>query len=308
MSDFYTKFGNKTVEELPVQVTNLQTTGGSSSVGEVAVTWTNNNTIAGCTNVLQVSDGSNWTDNVEVASGETSSLFTGLTTAQTYNLRIAVKEASTGRYYPSITTSEIVESPYPTSGLIGRWQFEGNNNDSEGLNNAINGANSYTTGIVGQCVSNSGSQQDHASLITRAAIRYTHSYSLSFWHKSSNTYITNRVLVAVDSTPWMITTGGLNTITFCKRDGTAYSSRTLNTDEWTHFGLSFDGTGTSWYRNGAFQFKITETTDIGAINTLYFVENFGSLVGTLYFDQIYLYDRDIDATEMAKLYNGGAGI
>ena len=328
MATFYPTLGSKKLEELPKLPTNLVLSGGT---GAIKATWTNNNTLTGCTNQLQYWNGSTWVSGATVASSATTATKTGLSELVTYNARVAVKKTSTGRVYSSAVKSvTTTDSPYPLTGLVGRWQFEDTLNDDTATYAVkmewypANPVLEYkASGKVGKALGHSSSTYgDAAVYIDNATIKSllsgTNTYSLSIWtnypdNVSTDSFYfnfasnydgnTGPIGYRIQSNGyqiWMRTRAGAET---------AAAVVALPTG-WNHFVMTFDGTTSKLYVNNVLKLSDDNSSSIssntnflmkGRINTKLYYANY-------YDDCFYIYNRALNTTEIAKLYNSGNGI
>lgn len=312
MGNFYPTLGSKSLEELPAIPTNVVTTGG---IGAITATWTNNNTLTGCTNVLQLWNTTlgKWEDSVSGASSATTLTKSGLVELATYNARVAVKQTSTGRYYPSLTKSvTTTDNPYPLNGLVSRWQFEDNLTDVvSGYNMALSsGSASYDNGLVGRCIVSTGNFYWNTNAAWLGYISGRTAFSMSCWAKGTfvdkmgihlNTNISGGQLGCLY---WQNAT----TVYPMVRDNSfnAVTVPTISSTVWQHMVYVYDGTNSKFYLNNNLIY--TKSNDTTSITDFHQIRFPNTTAGNIRWDNTYFYNRVLTVAEIAKLYNAGAGI
>lgn len=105
MTTFYNTLGSYTQAEIP-QIPVTDTVVGSV-LNNISLEWTDETTLTGYTYVIQVWNGSTWVDNRSYPETSTSGVTTGITTAGTYKVRVAILKD--GKYYPNTAQEAIVQ-------------------------------------------------------------------------------------------------------------------------------------------------------------------------------------------------------
>ena len=98
-------------------------------------------------------------------------------------------------------------------------------------------------------------------------------------------------------------------IRFCATGGCASSTTTLSTSSWQHVAVTFDGTTTKFFLNGALDGTSTTATSVAA-NALVLRMGVDSASGSDYNgkeDEVRVYNRALSPAEVAQLYNFAPG-
>jgi len=229
---------------------------------------------------------------------------------------------------PLGTTWGAAPSPtFPTDGLVARWQFEDDLTDSWGSYDLTgNSTITYDTGLVGEAFDSLNNRY----LYTTASAVYslfsgTNAHSLSFWIKKIRAYTTAEV-----SCVWSATvSGGYNNAMQVYEDSGGFvmwrrqTSDTLSfaqsdidlfDGEWHHIVRTYNGTLFRCVADGDIggdgDKSKTTTAAGGAMDRMGVnVRGTSQYVGdNNTFDQMYIYDRALDNSEILALYNSGSGI
>jgi hypothetical protein len=208
---------------------------------------------------------------------------------------------------------------YPTTGLISRWQFEDNLDDSFGGKTLTpDGGPSFINGKVGKAYAYGTSAYSNDSVFTDL-FNGNNSFGLSFWIKRTGT--------DGDFVPFCAcnesgdNNSSLNQFYF-QNTGVASFNRagqnrdytfTVNFDTYQHFVFSRNATTleTKMYFNsnevsGTVRTQDTVISGVTRIHIMSRVYSFGIRNWSL--DQLYLYNRPLTPTEVSQLYNSGNGI
>jgi len=211
--------------------------------------------------------------------------------------------------------------PWPTDGLIARWPLQSD------LKNTVTGEpdlhlyagdESYTSGgLSGNAFTFNG---------TRCCSTYredgwpTSALSISYWiHQDT----------AFERNPWQID-NAINPVNPPKRligvmaPGAQYWGTTagnvwsgdidktgLNNlqDAWWHMVLTFNGTGAKIYRNNVVDTSLARTlTDATSLQYLFIGRGWGVPIEAGWMQFVYYYNRELIASEVNTLYNGGYGL
>jgi hypothetical protein len=181
-----------------------------------------------------------------------------------YNRALSAAEIQT--IYTAGSAGKCVSPPSncipPSSGLVGWWPGEGNANDIAGTNNGtLQGAGTFTTGMVGQAINLNGSSQ-YVDVPSSASLNPSSSVSLEAW-------IYPRLPLNSVGSPIIKKAGeGLGqqdgySLEFSGTDGVVFAVNVdgtvwwLATDpapvpfsQWSHVAGVYDGTNVSIYVNG----------------------------------------------------------
>lgn len=307
----YNTLGGKTLAELP-QIPTQVATGSTETAGAIVLNWQNNNTnVTGTTNLTQYYDNGEWNDSNEVAASATTAIITGLTELTEYNCRVGVKTSDI-RIYPSVPIEGFSsDTPFPLSGLVARWEFEDNLNDSYGgYTLSTTSAVQYTTGKVGNCVRFTSTfpswmyiRSSNANLLS--VFSGTNAFSLSVWNYAADDSTTagNNIMKSLGD--YILEMGGGALWRMTWRDDT-YDNLSSYENQWNHVVFTYDGTTEKLYINNTLVASNTASTELTGLTQFNLFGNF-SYDGN-YLDQSYLYNRALTSTEIAKLWNGGSGI
>jgi hypothetical protein len=206
-----------------------------------------------------------------------------------------------------------------TTGLYVVYKAESNANDSilgTFTNGTPLGGLTYNTGKSGNAFVFNGT----TSYINYPAdlFKFTSDFSVSFWYNTSSTSFQSLIDCYSNvggKRGWAIQNTGtaINFKTF--KDNVTYSdlSYTISTNTWHHISVvRKSGTSSKMYINGTLVASDSVTTDqnyvsnyslIGAINDGGILYNYAS--GKL--DEIYMWSKELTATEVTTLYNAGTG-
>lgn len=227
---------------------------------------------------------------------------------------------------------------FPTSGLIGKWEFEDNIEDTLGTYDLTSTSISYDTGILGKAGSFNGTNSECYStdVNLRRIFDLQNNWSVNLWfYNTANTGIYCLFSCDGSNTPpykrtWI---QFLNVQPFSKIDivrrgfvikavevtETYVANRgTTNilSNVWNHVSINYDGIKMLVYVNGLeskpdgtnnFNFSMGNTdaqttqTTIGG-NAQNNVSQFKG-----YIDQVYVYNRALSFTEVNQIYNNGKG-
>jgi len=266
--------------------------------------------------------------NTFTTTGTTSHLTTikGLQNGITYNYYIKCQDtagnANTNDFIISFSISSTFITDV-TTGLIGYWKFDettgiiltdssGNGNNGVLMNGPV-----WTTGKSGNALSFDG-VNDYVSLGTKT-LGYT-TLTVSAWLKYNKACSGNYGgLISKDGSSdfaLTIACGLVNgyPVSFVQNEagnasGSIYSSKNVLDGNWHHMVMTQDGTYNRLYLDGAFQnqFALAGNVDddiipitIGSYSTLNNYFN-GSI------DEIRIYNRALDSTEIQFLYNPNQG-
>ena len=226
---------------------------------------------------------------------------TGLTCGTTYAMTVRAQDAAAN--WSAQSTSSDITTTDCTSSLIGYWSFDetsgstasdgsGNGNDGTLLGNAT-----FATGKLGNAVNLDGTN----SGVDIPDLTFPGDFTVAAWVYLRGTVFVDDILIGQDS--W---TG--QAINFCcpqlrLYDGSSdviVSSSNVLADTWTHCVLTRTGGTLNLYLDGAL-----DATSSGFTNTLT-VEFIGRTAGAStdgLIDEMYLYGRALDATEIQDLFN-----
>jgi YHS domain-containing protein len=251
-----------------------------------------------------------------------SASITGLTAGTTYHFSVKAVN-SVGTTYGNDMTFTTIALP-PTNGLVGYWSFSGNANDESvnAHNGTVSGASLTPSrfGTENSAYSFDG-VNDYIAIAPSSLVDNETAITVSCWLKRGaaddyglpyHTGNQGRVGIQVKKDSVLI-----NVTTNSTLSGGTCSTFTIgwvkyNQTEWSHIILRYDGTSISLYINGEF---IKSTYAEGNIWTpqssylafgvymLFGNPNHGYYKGIL--DDVRLYNRALNATEIQSLYHEG---
>jgi len=325
MATFINTLGQTPLAQLPKVPTNFNGTGDTNTID---TSWTNNNTLTGCTNTLQLWSTSlgKWVDNRSYPSSATTGTVTGTTIPQNWNIRVAAKKTSTARYYPSQTKTVASLPPYPVSGMIARWQFEDNLNDSSsnGYNLSINTNFAdpiYATGLVGKALGNNATLVElyHNSTTITDLYKAGNAMTLSFWYRTQgdtrndgigviSSLPSNVNLIPTNAIQFGSGTGNKNILHVDEAFAASSTYELPSTNVWYHIVVTIDTSNNLIIYVNTTSRITRNSISRPSTNYSYFMTKFGYSSVSQNFDQMYLYNRVLSTAEIAKLYNSGNGI
>jgi len=202
-----------------------------------------------------------------------------------------------------------------TSGLVASWHMEeasGVRVDSTGNGNDLADTNSVgqTTGIINNCAQFDGA----SNYLSNSYNLGSGAFSFSMWVKwlSPHTGSYRTALGANDDDPSEIWQGASDsseeTWLYFQGDNTAHASFVVG--DWNHVVGTFDGVDTvKFYFNNTLIDTITVSPSPSGSGTLSFGSKTGGLqYGDCLIDEVLIYDRPINDTEVSQLYDSGAGV
>ena len=130
----------------------------------------------------------------------------------------------------------------------------------------------------------------------------TNTFTFSAWVTGTTAAAINALGIVL-STCWDVVGGNF---VYKSRTNSNVGTYGAVTTDWVHLLMTFSGTETKFYYNGAHANTIIESTSISPTNfTTLRTDTNSGLMGT---DLVYVYNRVLNTDEIAQLYNGGAGI
>lgn len=206
--------------------------------------------------------------------------------------------------FASLVLSINAFAQIPTNGLVGYWPFNGNANDESGNNNGhVHGA-TLTTDQYGNALSayRFDGIDDYITLL--AADNVYNKFSVSGWflfRNSVNNHAIGSYSITNDGWGWKMLNGS---VLFFATNGNYYSSSvSLDTMNWYHVVITYDGSQRNIYINGlacgsSTMGKITQGDSIliGAIPK--YMTGF-SWKGNI--DDIRIYNRALNQAEISRL-------
>jgi len=219
------------------------------------------------------------------------------------------------------TTTTTTVAAYP-AGLISYWsmnELSGNLTDSVSSYTGVATSLAYgATGIIRSAVTFNGTS---SKVIVGASgtgfPKPTTAFSFSFWIKTTDAG-DKRWLYAYSSTYGMIGyygASGTGKIELLFGDGTnshdAVLTTSVNTGNWVHVAITFDGTNVLGYVNGSGCYTSTWAYDVGwtGVNEMTIgANNYGSGFISASLDEFGVFDHALTSAEVSQIYNSGSGL
>lgn len=214
------------------------------------------------------------------------------------------------------TTTAQVPSYVPTNELLGWWPLDASANDASPNNNHFtnNGATNSTDrfGTPNAAYQFNGTSSHLINNAFSHTFSDTGSFTVSIWVKKTST--ASGVAMMSGSTAagnfiWLVQ-GGASSMTFGtnkQQQAWFYSSTPFVVNAWTHYVGTYTGQVMRFYKNGALvgtvNFTYTGTTQANL--PLYVGRGVSGGYFTGVLDDIGVWSRALDATEIASLYAGG---
>jgi len=210
---------------------------------------------------------------------------------------------------------------YPTSGLVARWTFDNTLTDTVS-GKVLSGTPDYRTGKINNGIYDSKLNKTADTDLSNVWVNRS-AHSISFWFKwtVSNTTIYHLVGTGDNTSGndreicirWNL--GGNGYIAFGRNNQTsgaieyAHSNGSVADSNWHHFIGLYTGEDIKVYIDNDLKNTKSFSTLGMTSKNFYIGQNyagFDSFGGTI--DQFYLYNKVLDITEIAQLYNSGNGI
>lgn len=215
-------------------------------------------------------------------------------------------------------------SPYPTDGLISRFAFEDNLDDSYGsYDGSIDtGSISYTTGTVGKCIVSSNNSRVDTGVPT-SYFEGTNSFTAVYWLNFTNNDGSPHYLGGINNviTNCSIRIGCENSekLSFQRYYSAGFnnkivSSSSYNDGSWHMMACIYNGS-TMYLNidNGTEDLSLGSTGSMPSLSGYYwkichidFANNQRSWYGNI--DQHYVYNKVLSASELTQLWNSGSGV
>lgn len=231
------------------------------------------------------------------------------------------------RYNPNAT---IISGIAPTSGLLSYWPMDEVSGSTAydavgGQDLTLTGGVTFqpTSGLIGGASETPGMNDEYMEAGDVYDFAGTANFTVSVWIKPKSFPVTfPRVIQKETSVPgdrdgWSMAIGDSSVYEFtCTRwvndqqFNTGIYNDTLPTDVWVHLGCTYDGTRTRAWKNGVEVHSIADTRSLPdtSVNlTLGTTASNGAVPGInpndAFYDEVRIYDRALDATEMQTLYD-----
>jgi hypothetical protein len=215
-----------------------------------------------------------------------------------------------------VTQSGATASPLLTD-LVAYWKLDepnGTRFDSVGTNNlSETGSVGSTIGIQGNAADFDGTNYLSTALdgTTLTAV------SIALWFKADDILTANvegvlswaRTGIPVDSLPFIIIQTNSGTTRLYADGNYRVTSGALANNTWYHVVCTYDGTDWKMYLDGGLIGTYTGGigTNITNANTVYVGSGFNNqFPGDI--DEVGIWDRALEGSEITTLYNGGSGI
>ena len=220
-------------------------------------------------------------------------------------------------------TGTLISWP-PLSGMVDWWKGEGNANDSVGANNGTLTGGTYTSGMVGQAFSLSGSSNFVSVPDSPSLDSLTTQITVELWMKAGQ--LTPNAdwkgLVTKGNSSWRLQATTFDKTVDWYINGLSspdlLGTRDVNDGQWHHVAAVYDGANMFLYVDGTLDGShaatglIAQTSDplcIGA-NSQAFVPSCGCNQLGYFFngliDEVSLYKRALSASEIKAIYDAGS--
>jgi len=199
------------------------------------------------------------------------------------------------------------------SGLVSWWTADDNARDIIGSNSGtLMGGTTYGQGKFGQAFNFDG-VDDYVRVPNSANLNMNDAITISIWINPSGGSTGNGAILMKEPLIYgLIRIPGTQKVTFSLDTGAGWvdnwSNGVVPPDQWTHIAATYDGANVKIYINGVLD---AESPRSGSLKTGSGDLILGSYIGgAQYFngliDEGTLFNRALDATEIATLYNGGS--
>jgi hypothetical protein len=207
--------------------------------------------------------------------------------------------------------------------LYAVYKAESNANDSLGAyNGTAQGGLTYSTGKSGNAFTFNG--VNSYIQLPNNSMRFTNSFSVSFWLKTTSNQVTARGLFSdyyYGSQSWgyfvdINTSNYIRVYWYNNIDNVFTSSSPIALNQWNNIIVVWDKLTTNWklYVNGTLS---NQLTSVNADNITYAVGSDRTNIGTYNssgtdclngsMDEIYVYNKVLSSTDVTALYNSGTG-
>jgi len=237
-------------------------------------------------------------------------------------IRYRTSTAATPTPTPTTATPTPATADPPLAGLVSYWNMDEASGatvtDSMDLNN---GTSSGTTDIVAGKISNGrmfDNSTDYINIPHHSSLNPTTGISISAWVYITSLDGVSRGIVTKTETPgqtgWMLSLVS-NNVTFLPSTALVLSnsaSVTPDTNVWTHYVGTYDGSIVKIYKDGTLSESKTINTALStnlanmAIGRWYAQDGYTyNFLGKI--DEVGIWNRAITSTEVTSLYNSGTG-
>jgi hypothetical protein len=215
--------------------------------------------------------------------------------------------------------------------LVAHLKFNDDVTDSAGSNNGtVTGTTTYVTGKVGKAFSFNGSSYITLANESNFDFERTDSFSVSFWMKTSTSQDIKMLLgkSEINTTGWHVwlrqgvgSTGDIH-FNLTNTDATnelEVRIQSLDTfdDNWHHVVFTYDGTSDVTGVTGYFDNSVISNGTVSNTLTSSILNNLPVSIGdtpnggardyTGSMDDVRIYSRELDQSEVSVIYNGGTG-
>lgn len=213
-----------------------------------------------------------------------------------------------------LTTVPAVYSNVPTTGLVGYWKFDDGTGitavDSSGNSNpGTLSIASWTNGISGGAWYGYG--ENDISIADSVSLRGTSGITIAFWAFTTNINQSYGMFLSKGGgvTGFEIDTHGATgiidgMIRISGASEVVSTGRQMPNNQWWHYAITFDGSNINVLTNGVLaKGPVSKSGTIeNPSDTIYIGSRSGAneLIGFL--DDLRIYDRGLDATEVLQLY------
>ena len=216
-------------------------------------------------------------------------------------------------------------SALSSDALVAHLKFNDNVTDSANSNNGtVTGTTTYVAGKVGKAFSFNGSSYVTLANESNFDIDYNEPFSIAFWYKTDNTSNNHVYGKGNNSSPYSGIQIGIYSGKIQIDQGSAYPSSYFTKDQstastanvWHHAVMTLSGSGTNTgcklYVDGSIVSMNTASPDNQSASILNNISprigyDGNSIYNTGLLDDVRIYSRELDQSEVTMIYNSGNG-
>jgi len=202
-----------------------------------------------------------------------------------------------------IMADEWLATEYILTGMVSRYKFDGDANDSVNGNHGIEvGDPCYAPGMHGQAISLDGSV-DYVDCGNDSSFDINDSITLSAWIKG--TFNNNWDPIIAKGLDWQLTKGmGDEAVFFCLGIGYVTGLANINDNEWHHVAGVYDGSKLYLYVDGGVDASKSASGSLNVSASDVYIGGSPSASFNGFVDDVRIYDRALSADEVEALYYG----
>lgn len=205
-----------------------------------------------------------------------------------------------------IMADDWLADDFVLDGMVSRYEFDGNANDSAGSNHGTAvGVPTYVAGIRNQAIS--VGPADYVDCGNDTSFNITTAITIAAWIKG--TFGGTYHAVIGKSTDWMLAKGANNEALFvCLGAGNLlYGSRNINDNQWHHLAAVHDGSRMYLYVDGRFDASKATVGSLRVSASHVYIGGNPTSSFTGLVDDVRIYNRALSAEQVRTLYFGPEG-